>query len=195
MNDFEKAERLREITDVTFEQARDALRACNGDILDAMVYLEKLGYGRRADYKIKNDAGKAENAYYKDVAGVVAPEVKDEPKQEGRSFLGELGHLIKTAVKKSLENYLTVSQDGVEKFRVSIFTFVLLFMIFHFALFIAMGVSLFFGVRYSFAGKADLSKVNDVMNRAGNKASEWWSNCHYSPEIAELCSKYDNDRK
>lgn len=192
MNDFEKAERLREIADVTFEQARDALRACNGDILDAMVYLEKLGYGRRPGYTIRNNA---EKAYYKDVAGVVAPEVRDEPKQEGRSFLGALGHLIGTAVKKSLENYVVVSHEGEVKFRISVFAFVLLFMIFSFSMLIAMVVSLFFGVKYSFAGKADLSKVNDVMNRAGDKAAQWWSNCNLSPEIAELCNKYDHDRE
>ena len=43
MNDFEKVELLREKANVTYEEAKDALKACNGDMLDAMVYLEKLG--------------------------------------------------------------------------------------------------------------------------------------------------------
>ena len=43
MNDFEKVELLRQKANVTYEEAKDALKACNGDMLDAMVYLEKLG--------------------------------------------------------------------------------------------------------------------------------------------------------
>ena len=41
MNDFEKVELLRQKANVTYEEAKDALKACNGDMLDAMVYLEK----------------------------------------------------------------------------------------------------------------------------------------------------------
>ena len=44
MNEFEKAEKLRERANVSFEEARDALKACGGDLLDAMVYLERLGH-------------------------------------------------------------------------------------------------------------------------------------------------------
>ena len=43
MDEFEKVEKLREKANVSYEEARDALRASDGDILDAMVYLEKLG--------------------------------------------------------------------------------------------------------------------------------------------------------
>ena len=43
MEEFKKVEELAKITGVSFEDAKDALRACNGDMTDAMVYLEKLG--------------------------------------------------------------------------------------------------------------------------------------------------------
>ena len=43
MNDFEKVEKLKEHANVTYEEAREALRHANGDLLDAMVYLEQQG--------------------------------------------------------------------------------------------------------------------------------------------------------
>ena len=98
-----------------------------------------------------------------------------------------------------MENYLVVSHEGVVKFRISIFAFAILLMIFSAGLLIAMGVSLCFGVTYSFVGKDDLSRVNEVIGNAGNRATEWWSHYRYNPEIDALCRKYDeqerNDRK
>ena len=40
---LEKVNKLTEATGVSFEDARNALRACNWDMIDAMCYLEKLG--------------------------------------------------------------------------------------------------------------------------------------------------------
>ena len=98
-------------------------------------------------------------------------------------------------IKKSMENYIVVSHEGVTKFKVSIFTFALLFLLLHGALLVAMVVSLFFGVKYSFAGKDDLSRANRVMETAGDRASEWWSGRRYSTysdsEVNDLCKKYD----
>ena len=115
----------------------------------------------------------------------------------GTSFWQKLGHALGSLVKKSMENYLVVSHDGVVKFRISIFVLAILFLIFHGALLIAMCVSLFLGVRYSFAGKDDLSRVNRVMDTAGTNASRMWTNFRYSDqEINDLCRKYDAaDRK
>ena len=43
MDNLEKVERLREKADVTYDEAKRALEACNWDMLDAMIYLEALG--------------------------------------------------------------------------------------------------------------------------------------------------------
>ena len=59
-----------------------------------------------------------------------------------------------------------------------------------------MIVSLFLGVRYSFAGKDDLSRVNRVMDTAGTRATEWFGSFRYSDqEINSLCRKYDAEEK
>ena len=47
MDNLEKVERLREKADVSYEEAKKALDECDGDLLDAMVYLEKQGKVKR----------------------------------------------------------------------------------------------------------------------------------------------------
>ena len=211
MDEFEKAERLRQCADVSYEEARDALKACGGDILDAMVYLERLGHRRnfgnasgprpegRADHR-GADSYRGAGEYRRGTDSYRgAGEYRRETGYEGPTFLQSLGNLLGTAIRKSMENYLVVSHEGVVKFRISIFAFAILLMIFSAGLLIAMGVSLCFGVTYSFVGKDDLSRVNEVIGNAGNRATEWWSHYRYNPEIDALCRKYDeqerNDRK
>ncbi len=43
MDNLEKAEKIREKTGVSYEDAKKALEACNYDMLDAICYLEALG--------------------------------------------------------------------------------------------------------------------------------------------------------
>ena len=46
MDNFEKVERLVEKANVSFEDAKAALDEANGDLLDAMIILEKRGKGK-----------------------------------------------------------------------------------------------------------------------------------------------------
>ena len=43
MDEFEKVEKLRQRVDVTYEEAKEALKQADGDLLDAMIILEKEG--------------------------------------------------------------------------------------------------------------------------------------------------------
>ncbi len=202
MNEFDKAVLLREKFGISFEEAGNALRKFNGDLLDAMTYLERKEDDRKygtstAEDKVEN--GLADNMVTKNVdARTSAPRFENmsgnagnTQKPEGPSFWQWLGNTLGSLVKKSMENYLVVSHDGVVKFRMSIFVLVILFMIFHGTLLVAMVVSLFFGVKYSFVGKDDLSRANAVINRAGNSAAEWWGNHRDCSEVDNLCRKYD----
>ena len=51
----------------------------------------------------------------------------NETRERKSTFWQGVGNII----KKSLENYIVVSHEGVTKFKVSIFTFVLLFLLLH----------------------------------------------------------------
>ena len=194
MKEVEKIEKIREYANVSNEEAKDALKICGGDVLDAMVYLERLGHARRTP------SGAEDRAYYQSTAAVICSEPVYQTAayipsgSKGPSLIKKFGRLIGRAVKKSMQNYLVVSYDGVVKFRMSVFVFLLLLMFFSFSLLIPMFVSLSFGVKYSFTGKDDLSGVNRIVGDAGDRAYQWWSSYRYNPEIADLCHKYDKQK-
>lgn len=192
MKEYEKAERLRQCANVSYEEARDALRACGGDLLEAMIYLEKLGHAKKGAAAVYTTSD-PERAYYGTTSAPIRP--VPQPKSDGPSILGSIFRGIGRVIKKSMETYLVVSHEGVVKFRISVFFFALLLMLLNAPLLVGMVVSLFFGVKYSFSGKQDLSRVNAFVGRAGDRASEWWGGYRCNSEIGDLCRKYDDKEK
>ena len=169
MDEFDKVEKLRQRANVSYEEARDALRACNGDLLDAMVYLEKLGHVK-APEKSTVSTSSEEKEHYENVPEAV---VRSQNTASDPSFGQQLGILIKTALRKSIDNFIVVSHKGEEKFRLPILVAIILLFMFNVITLTAVIVSLFFDVNYRFEGKDDLSKMNNVINQAGTRASEW----------------------
>lgn len=169
MDEFDKVEKLRQRANVSYEEARDALRACNGDLLDAMVYLEKLGHVK-APEKSTVSTSSEEKEHYENVPEAV---VRSQNTASDPSFGQQLGILIKTALRKSIDNFIVVSHKGEEKFRLPILVAIILLFMFNVITLTAVIVSLFFDVNYRFEGKDDLSKMNNVINEAGTRASEW----------------------
>ena len=169
MDEFDKVEKLRQRANVSYEEARDALRACNGDLLDAMVYLEKLGHVK-APEKSTVSTSSEEKEHYENVPEAV---VRSQNTASDPSFGQQLGILIKTALRKSIDNFIVVSYKGEEKFRLPILVAIILLFMFNVITLTAVIVSLFFDVNYRFEGKDDLSKMNNVINQAGTRASEW----------------------
>ena len=181
MDEEQKIEKLRQRADVSYEEARDALRACEGDLLDAMVYLERLGQAK-APEQTTFSTNAEEKQSYENVTEAVS---RSQDENSDPSFGEQLGHLLKTASQKSIDNSLVVSHRGEEKFRLPILVVVLLFLVFNFAAVVALIVSLFFDVKYQFAGKDDLSKVNRMMDEAGSKASNWMHDSYRNENTAE----------
>ena len=181
MDEFDKVEKLRQRANVSYEEARDALRACNGDLLDAMVYLEKLGHVK-APEKSTVSTSSEEKEHYENVPEAV---VRSQSTASDPSFGHQLGILIKTALRKSIDNFIVVSHKGEEKFRLPILVAIILLFMFNVVTLTAVIVSLFFDVNYRFEGKDDLSKMNNVINQAGTRASEW---------MAETTAK-ENEKK
>ena len=134
-----------------------------------MVYLEKMGQAKAPEQPTFSTNAEEKQSYENVPEAVVrSQDTKSDP-----SFGEQLGHLLKTAFQKSVDNFLVVSHRGEEKFRLPILVVVLLIFVFNFAAVIALIVSLFFDVKYQFTGKDDLSKVNRMMDEAGTKATGW----------------------
>jgi len=167
MTDIEKVDRLREKADVTFAEAKAALEAANGDILDALIHLESLGKavtpagggffsGAATPEKEQSSASKNENS----------------ARQKNESFpdmMRRFRRFIAALIRKGNRNFLEATRGEQHMFSCPV-TAVALFLLFFFWLTIPLFIiSLFCGFRYHFRGE-DLGhdSVNRVMGNASN---------------------------
>ncbi len=155
MDRFEMIERLRERADISYEEARDVLDQAGGDLLEAMVLLEKQG-------RIRNNGSGA------DAEGAGASDDScTAGKKRERSALGKAVH--------AAWNFLThtsfhMKHEQKEIFVMPSWAFALLMLFFWHTLVPLMIISLFFNIRYSFDGSEDVAAVNAVLDRAGSFA-------------------------
>jgi len=171
MTELEKVEKLREKADVSFAEAKEALDISNGDILDALIYLEKRG-------KSTIPAG---GGYFSSADGSSLEWQSSPDDENGNGYhqnqryssesFGEMlkrfGRFCIKMIKKGNSNFLEADKNGNQVFSCPV-TVVVLFVIFFFWVTIPLFIlSLFFGLRYRFRG-ADLGResVNRVMDSA-----------------------------
>jgi len=171
MTELEKAEKLREKTGVSYTEAKEALEHSNGDILDALIYLEKQG-------KAAPPPG---GGFFK---GVSVPNEyqqsydsgRRDPERNGGSFsdlMKRLGRFLLLLLHKGNTNYLEARKGGEHIFSCPVTVLVLLFIFFFWVTLPLLVISLFFGIRYRFSGQ-DLGRdsVNTVMNSASDIADD-----------------------
>ena len=98
MEMMEKVERLREKANVSYEEAKDALEQANGDLLDAIVLLERQG-------KVKGPAQSTFSTDYEEQTEFVKVRDKVEEQENsapsfgrtfGRLFRGFIGFIKNT---------------------------------------------------------------------------------------------------
>jgi hypothetical protein len=167
METLEKIEALRKKANVSFEEAMEAMEACDYDILDAMVYLEKQG---------KLNSGSTAN--YTTSSG---SDTSQEFEQAQRSYenscqrtsFGELinkfGKWCGSIVKKSLEIDFCVTKNDNNLMKVPVLVLVLALVIAFWFFAILLVVGLFCGCKYYFQG-LDTATIN--LNEICEQASE-----------------------
>lgn len=166
MEQFEKVEKLRQRANVTYEEAKGALEACDWDLLDAMVYLEKLG-------KVKSPEQTTFSTTYESQSQFVS--VKDtvgEQKNTAEGVGKKFGRLCKKLWKKSKDNYFCVDRREESVFKVPVWAFVLILLLAWHIVLPLMIIALFFECQYSFHGKDDLTSANEVMEKASKLADK-----------------------
>ena len=167
MDNFEKVEKLREKANVSFEDAKAALEEANGDLLDAMIILEKQG---KAEERKETYSTKDGNT---DLLIVDQPEKKE--KKRGNAFTDKL----KVLWHKSCENNFVVEHKDEVIVNIPIWVFILVLILTWHVTLIAMIVALFFGCRYSFKGVDEMKAANDVcekVSEAAEKVKEGYNN-------------------
>jgi len=155
---FEKVEKLREKANVSYEEAKNALEACGGDILEAMILLEKEG---------KAEAPKKESFSTKPEDEKSLPDVVDI-KDEGKKTKedGELARKFRAIWKKISENYLIITRNEDRILKIPVWLFILILLIGWQIVPIVMIIALFFGCHYTFEGIDEMKTANNAMNKA-----------------------------
>lgn len=168
MEQFEKVEKLRERANVSYEEAREALEQANWDLLDAMVYLEKMG-------KVQGPKESSYSTSYEEQTqyASVRDTVHEQQHHSSEGFGKKLGRMLKKFWKWSNENEFRVSRYGQDIIKVPFWVFLIFFLFLGWNLALpVMIVALFFGVHYSIEGKSDMRTVNDVMDKASRFAEK-----------------------
>ena len=173
MTDFEKAEKLREKADVSFAEAKDALENANGDILDAMIYLEKQGKSTLpSGGGYFSDAGASAHEY----RGAQGNENSGATGNNGESFsdmLKRFGRFCMKMLTKGVNNFLDATKEDRLMFSCPVLAVVVLLLFFFWITVPLFILSLFLGFRYKFRGP-DLGNdsVNNVMENASHAVED-----------------------
>ena len=123
MEMIEKVERLREKADVTYEEAKAALEQTDGDLLDAMVLLERQG-------KVKEPKQGAFSTEYEEQKDYIRVKDKvDEQERSAPSFGKTVAALLRGFVRfiKSTVFSVTKGEDIVFTMPTVVFVLLLFF--------------------------------------------------------------------
>lgn len=159
MDTFEKVEKLREKANVTFEEAKAALDETNGDLLDAMILLEKQG---KAQTRKESYSTREAN----ELLVVDQPEEKET--KHGNAFTDKL----KSLWHKSCENYFVVERNDDVIINIPIWVFIIILIFTWHVTLVAMVIALFVGCRYSFKGEDEMKVANNVCDKVTEAAEK-----------------------
>lgn len=166
MEMIEKVERLREKANVSYEEARAALEQTGGDLLDAMVLLERQG-------KVKEPKQGAFSTEYEEQKDYIRVKDKvDEQERSAPSFGKTVAALLRGFVRFIKSTVFSVTKGEDIVFTMPTVVFVLLLFFFWEAILPIMLIALFFGVRYSFDGGDGADRANTILNKAGDFAED-----------------------
>ena len=163
MDNMEKVEKIRELANVSFEEAKAALEENNWDLLDAMVSLEKQGKTKTPEQTSYSTSYEQQENY----VSVQKTIQKEKKKKEKRHNLGDI---VRKFIRICRDNSFCVTRKGDEIIKVPLFLVVIALFFFWKPIAIVMIVALFFNFRYSFEGKDELKEANRFMESAGNMA-------------------------
>lgn len=160
---IEQVEKLKKYTGVSYAQAKEALEQTNGDILEAVILLEKQQkiqpQGEKIVVETKGEEKK--NDFEKN-------EKKPKESEVNETFR-DLGRFLKDLLHKGNTNRFDVIKDKKVVMMIPMTLFVLLILFAFWFMLPLLVIGLFFGYGYRFSG-ADLEKTN--VNEAVDKVTD-----------------------
>lgn len=174
---LEQVEKLREYASVSYDEAKAALENAGGDILQALIDLERQG-------KVPPPQGGGQ--YNSGSIEVSEREEEEEAKKEKnhskcnskeksafRRNMGSFFRWMGEIIHKGNLNALVVEKNGTSIMRLPITVLVLLLVFAFWIVVPLLIVGLFFSFRYYLQGPDIKStKVNDAMDRVADAAEE-----------------------
>lgn len=162
MDQMEKIEALREKAGVSYTEARAALEAAGGDLLEALCWLEQHGKTQLAGASCSTEDREPP-------CQEPEPE-RDRRREDGPFHRGcrSLWEGIVTLVRKGNQNELVMTnREGRREFGVPVTLFVILLVCCFWVVVPLMVVALFFGNRFSFLGpELGREDINEAMGKA-----------------------------
>lgn len=166
MDDFEKIEKLRERANVSYEEAKEALQAANGDLLDAMIYLEKAGKVDTPEKSMHSTEEETTACYSVAEAISDAKERNEEPTSEKwKRFFRAIGHAL-------INNHLVVKHHNEQVLDLPLWIVLCILCFSWWVMLVLIVVSLFFDWHYKIEGPNNMKVVNDAMDMASTSAGK-----------------------
>lgn len=171
---IEQVEKLRAYANVSFEEAKLALEACNGDLLEAVIYLEKTG---KVNRPLNGGSYRADSSGYQEQnQGAEEQASYEEANKEYYNFSAQMKKIwdgFCKLVHKANTNYFVMKRKNGTQTMVPVTILVLGLCFFFWIICPLLVVGLFFGWSYQFAGP-DLGKdsINSVMDSVSETAED-----------------------
>lgn len=173
---IEQVEKLREYANVSYDEAKAALESANGDILQAVIELERQGKigTPEGEGKFVSDSIQKQD-YQKEGTKGKKTHTNDKA-HSGDTFkesMGKLWAFIAGIIHKGNINALVVEKNGEQLVKLPVTALVILLLCAFWIVVPLLVVGLFFSFRYYFAGP-DLGtdSVNDALKTVSNTAEE-----------------------
>ncbi len=160
MTQLEMVEKLREMADISFEEAKRTLERNNWDLLDSVIELEKSGKTVKAtsSYTTNSACGGKET-------GLMPCE------RSGDSGFAKTCRWLLSLLKKGITNKFEIRRNGETILVIPVLLLIVLLFCAPYAVLILLAVGLLFRFRYTFKGE-DLGRqeVNEVFDKAAGYA-------------------------
>jgi hypothetical protein len=185
MDNMEKITKLMEKTGVNEAEASQALASCGGDLLDAILLLEREGKINRASSAYTTGDDKTENAGTENEGSETwraIPEVYKDRSRTGST--GEDGwhkfvRRAKSLLALSIECTFGAERRGKEIITIPVLVLILLLVFAFWAVVPLLVIGLFLDCRYRFHGVDHVSlNINDVCDKAADAAKELKKDIH-----------------
>lgn len=163
MDSYKLIDKLQSKTNISYEEAKNALEKTNWDILDAIVYLEEKGKVQRPSVSIFYTNDYKGNYKYSEITNDKYQENNYNNSKKDNSFQG-IFEVVCKIIDTCNNIFFEVKRENIAFLRLPI-TVIILLLIFTFWIVIPLYIiGLFFDIEFSLSGKWEgTNKINNIL--------------------------------